>query len=38
MSREARTIRDLRDALLPKLITGELRAIDADTFIKKVVS
>jgi len=31
--REARTLAALRDALLPKLISGELRVKDAEKFI-----
>jgi len=31
-----RTLAGLRDALLPKLISGELRVKDAETFIKRV--
>ena len=33
--RESRTLATLRDALLPKLISGELRVKDADKFIPK---
>ena len=31
--RESRTLAALRDALLPKLISGELRVKDAERFI-----
>jgi type I restriction enzyme S subunit len=34
--RESRTLAALRDALLPKLISGELRVKDAEKFIQKV--
>jgi restriction endonuclease S subunit len=33
--RESRTLAALRDALLPKLISGELRVKDAERFLKK---
>lgn len=36
--RESRTLAALRDALLPKLISGELRVSDADTFMERVAS
>ncbi len=35
--RESRTLASLRDALLPKLISGELRVKDADKFIGRVI-
>ncbi len=35
--REARTLAALRDALLPKLISGELRVRDAETFLERVL-
>jgi type I restriction enzyme S subunit len=35
---EARTLAALRDTLLPKLISGDLRIGDADTFMKRVAS
>ncbi len=35
---ESRTIADVRDALLPKLISGELRVNDADKFMGRVAS
>lgn len=31
--RETRTLTELRDTLLPKLISGELRVPDADRFL-----
>jgi len=34
--RESRTLSALRDALLPKLISGEIRVKDAERFIEKV--
>jgi type I restriction enzyme, S subunit len=34
--RESNTLSSLRDTLLPKLITGELRLGDAETFIERV--
>ncbi|MBD3814170.1 MAG: restriction endonuclease subunit S [Betaproteobacteria bacterium] len=34
--RESRTLAALRDALLPKLISGELRVKDAETFLERV--
>ena len=34
---ESRTLAALRDALLPKLISGELRVKDAERFTKEVV-
>jgi type I restriction enzyme S subunit len=34
--RESCTLAALRDALLPKLASGELRVKDADTFIERV--
>jgi type I restriction enzyme S subunit len=34
---ESRTLAALRDTLLPKLISGELRIKDAERFIKGVV-
>ncbi len=37
-ARESRTLASLRDTLLPKLIFGELRVEDADTFTERVVS
>jgi type I restriction enzyme S subunit len=36
--REARTLAALRDTLLPKLISGELRIEEADTFMARVAS
>ena len=33
---ESRTLAALRDTLLPKLITGELRVKDAERFIGRV--
>jgi type I restriction enzyme S subunit len=36
--RESRTLAALRDALLPPLISGELRVEDADTFMERVAS
>jgi type I restriction enzyme S subunit len=33
--RESRTLAALRDALLPKLISGEIRVKDAERFLKK---
>ena len=35
---ESRSLAALRDALLPKLISGELRVKDADTFMEGVAS
>ncbi|MFN3727482.1 MAG: restriction endonuclease subunit S [Allosphingosinicella sp.] len=35
--REARTLAALRDTLLPKLISGELRIKDAETFLDRVL-
>jgi type I restriction enzyme S subunit len=35
-ARESRTLAALRDALLPKLISGELRVMDADRFIARL--
>jgi type I restriction enzyme S subunit len=35
--RESRTLASLRDALLPKLISGELRVKDAEKVIGRVV-
>jgi len=35
--RESRTLAALRDALLPKLISGELRVQDAERFVKEAV-
>ena len=35
---ESRTLAALRDALLPKLISGELRVKDAETFMERVAS
>lgn len=32
--RESRSLAQLRDTLLPKLISGELRVPDADSFLK----
>ncbi len=32
---ESRTLATLRDALLPKLISGELRVTDAERFLKE---
>lgn len=32
---ESRTLTSLRDTLLPKLITGELRVKDAERFLKE---
>jgi type I restriction enzyme S subunit len=34
---ESRTVAALRDALLPKLISGELRVKDAKRFVGRVV-
>lgn len=34
--RESRTLATLRDTLLPKLISGELRVKDAETFLERV--
>ena len=34
---EVRTLASLRDALLPRLISGDLRLKDADTFIQRVL-
>jgi type I restriction enzyme S subunit len=34
IERESRTVAPLRDALLPKLISGELRVPDAEAFLK----
>jgi type I restriction enzyme S subunit len=34
--RESRTLAALRDALLPKLISGELRVKDAERFVQKI--
>jgi type I restriction enzyme S subunit len=34
-ARESRTLAALRDALLPKLISGELRVKDAEGFLKE---
>jgi type I restriction enzyme S subunit len=34
--RESRTLAALRDALLPKLISGELRVRDAGKFVAEV--
>ena len=36
--RESRTLAQLRDTLLPKLISGELRIKDAEKFIERVES
>jgi type I restriction enzyme S subunit len=33
--RESRTLAQLRDTLLPKLISGELRVKDAEAFLKE---
>jgi type I restriction enzyme S subunit len=33
--RESRTLAALRDALLPKLISGEIRVRDAERFLKE---
>lgn len=33
--RESRTLAQLRDTLLPKLISGELRVPDAEAFLKE---
>lgn len=35
---ESRTLAALRDALLPKLISGELRVKDAERFLERSVS
>ena len=35
--RESRTLATLRDALLPKLISGELRVKDAERFIASAI-
>jgi type I restriction enzyme S subunit len=37
ITRESRTLAALRDALLPKLISGELRVKDAEKFIGRIV-
>lgn len=34
---EGRTLADLRDTLLPKLISGELRVKDAEKFVESAV-
>jgi len=34
--RESRTLAQLRDTLLPKLVSGELRIADAETFMERV--
>lgn len=34
IQRESRSLAQLRDALLPKLISGELRISDAEAFLK----
>jgi len=36
--RESRTLAALRDALLPKLISGELRVKDVERFLEKASS
>ena len=36
--RESRTLAALRDTLLPKLISGELRVKDAETFLERVAA
>ena len=36
--RTSRTLAQLRDTLLPKLISGELRVPDAEAFLKERVS
>ena len=36
-SNQARTLAGVRDALLPKLISGEIRAKDAEKFVERVV-
>lgn len=38
LRQQSRTIAELRDALLPKLISGELRVNDADRFVERVSS
>ena len=35
---ESRTLAALRDALLPKLISGELRVVDVDRFLEKATA
>jgi type I restriction enzyme S subunit len=35
---ESRTLAALRDALLPKLIRGEIRVRDAERFLKERIS
>lgn len=35
--RESLTLAALRDTLLPKLISGELRVKDAETFLERVM-
>jgi type I restriction enzyme S subunit len=35
---ESRTLADLRDALLPKLISGELRVKDAEDSFQEAIS
>jgi len=34
--KESRTLAQLRDTLLPKLVSGELRIADAETFMERV--
>jgi type I restriction enzyme S subunit len=36
--RESRTLAQLRDTLLPKLISGELRVKDAERFIERTTA
>lgn len=36
-ARESRAITTLRDALLPKLISGELRVRDAERFLERIL-
>ncbi|WP_395141520.1 restriction endonuclease subunit S [Schlegelella aquatica] len=38
LERESRTLAALRDTLLPKLISGELRVKDAETFLERVAA
>jgi type I restriction enzyme S subunit len=35
--REVRTLGDLRNALLPKLVSGELRVTNAEKFVARTV-
>jgi type I restriction enzyme S subunit len=38
LSEESRTLTALRDTLLPKLISGELRVKDPDSFVDRVTA